>query len=274
MKRNLRRAAVYGVAGLATAAIGVSTANALAESSTDGPDAQAAQAPAPVQAKTSDVKAGGDEGKALAPKALVAPAPPQRPAPPVRHVEPAAAHRHATVPAARPVLPKPAKARAAQPHVSWARQELPQKRFVVQAAAQPVIAPAVAPTAVKEKLDTAVKAVTDAHQAVVDAGKALHKAKDQLVQSKKDLEKLRDEVAKPASGKKPCHPALHDLDKKAGFPGELAKHVAKGKHAKTVTTSSSSKGGVVTKTATSTGDGVSSTSTATSTNGTVSANAW
>ncbi len=191
------------------------------------------------------------------------PAAPERPAPPVRHVEPAAAH-HTAVPVA-----------LSKPHVKKVRTAVaPQKRFVVQAAAQ---VPAAARVAVApQTLDTAVKAVDNAHKAVKDAEKVLHKAKEQLSKSKKDLEKLRDAM-KPSSGKKPCDddPAAHHQIKKTDFPAELAKRIAQhrteGKHVKKTTSES---GGVVTKTATSSGNGVYSSSTATSTNGTVSADAW
>src|SRR6266496_5235310 len=96
MKRNLRRAAVYGVAGLATAAIGATTANALVDSPAD----TAAPAPAPAPAPVVPKALAGNAAKQAVPLAA-----PEHVAPPVRHVQPAPAH-HSAAPAARTVKPR------------------------------------------------------------------------------------------------------------------------------------------------------------------------
>lgn len=270
MKRNLRRAAVYGVAGLATAALGATTANALVDSSADS----AAPAPAPAPAATPAPAPAHVPGAApVAPKpvnvlpkthtaAAAQPATPKR----AHHVKPAAAHR-AAVPVA-----------LSKPQVKKVRQAPQQKMFVVQAAAQtPAAAPvrmALAPAA--PKLDAAVKAVDDARKSVKGAEKTLRDAKKRLVQSEKDLKNLLDSM-KPMPGKKPCHDhhGAHDRIKKADLPDDLAKRLAALRaEGKTVSKTTHKSGNTVTKTASSSGKGASSWSSATSTNGTVSADAW
>ncbi|OXM60837.1 hypothetical protein [Amycolatopsis vastitatis] len=263
MKRNLKRAAVYGVAGLATAAIGASTASALAEDGQENHDvkpAQAAPQAAPVPQRVPP---------AAAPPARVAKPQhtvdgPKKPEP--RHVVPAAPHRPALA-AARPVLPKQTTAKHAK-SPSRTRSSAVQKtvdasttRYIVRAAVQaatPAVEKIVADTT-GQGIDEAVKAVGVAHQAVQDAektlgeaGKALTKAKDTLGKTKADLEKIRDGLK---IKKVPCD----------DVPVRKTEH-GKRTHDR--------HGKVVSKTASVTSGGVTSTSTATSTNGTVSAAAW
>lgn len=273
MKQNLKRAAVYGVAGLATAAIGASAANAIADDGQENHDAKPAQAAAqavPVpQHAAPPPAAAAPQGEVARPQHTVdGPAKPHHVTPPAKPhhvVPPAAAHRPA-VAAARRVLPKqpPAKHAKSSPRT---RSSAVQKkvdasatRYVVRAAVQ-----AAAPVVEKQEssrivsgttqqgLDEAVKAVGVAHQAVRDAektfdeaGKALAEAQDTLGKTRSDLEKVRDGLK---TKKGPCD-------------DERAKRTHH-KHDK-----------VVSKTASVSSGGVSSTSTATSTNGTVSATAW
>jgi hypothetical protein len=263
MKRNLKRAAVYGVAGLATAAIGASTASALAEDGQENHDVKPAQAapqaaPAPRQAPPA---AAAPQARIAEPQHTVDG--PKKPEP--QHVAPAAAHRPA-VAAARPVLPKQSTAKHAKSSPRTRSSAVQKKvdaattRYVVRAAVQ-------APKPVVEKqavvgnqaLDDAVKAVGVAHQAVQDAektfdeaGKALTKAKDTLGKTKTDLKKIRDGLK---TKKGPCADApVHKTDN------------VKRTHSK--------HGNVVSKTASVSSGGVSASSTATAVNGTVSADAW
>jgi len=250
MKQNLKRAAVYGVAGLATAAIGASTASALAEDGQENHDVKPAQAapqavPVPPAAATVAPPAKIDKPQHTADG-------PKRPEP--KHVVPAAPHRPA-VAAARPILPKQQTAKHAKssPRTRSSavqkKVDASAKRYVVRAAVQPA-APVVAG---HQALDEAVKAVGVAHQAVHDAqktfdeaGKALTQAKDTLAKTKTDLRKVRDGLK---NKKEPCDDG----------------HVKRthSKHDR-----------VVSKTASASSGGAWSTSTATSTNGTVSADAW
>ncbi len=270
MKRNLKRAAVYGVAGLATAAIGASTASALAEDGQENHDVK----PVPAAPQAAAVPQQAPAAVAAPPARIATPQHtvdgPKQPEPP-RHVVPAAAHRPA-VAAARPILPaQPAAKHAKSP--SRSRSSAAQKtvdasttRYIVRAAAQ-ASAPAVktpevrpSPAATTDQgLDEAVKAVGVAHQAVRDAektfdeaGKALHKAKDTLGKTKADLKKIRDGLK---TKKGPCDDA----------PARKTEHGKRtpGEHGK-----------VVSKTASVTSGGVSASSTATAVNGTVSATAW
>ncbi|MEU4519318.1 hypothetical protein AB0F52_11460 [Amycolatopsis sp. NPDC024027] len=266
MKRNLKRAAVYGVAGLATAAIGASTASALAEDGQENHDVK----PVPAAPQAAAVPQQAPPAVAAPPARIAAPQHtvdgPKQPEPP-RHVVPAAPHRPA-VAAARPILPKPPAAKHAK-SPSRPRSSVAQKtvdasttRYIVRAAAQ-ASAPAVktpevrpSPAATTDQgLDEAVKAVGVAHQAVRDAektfdeaGKALHQAKDTLGKTKADLKRIRDGLK---TGKRPCDDA----------PVRVKR--TQNKHGK-----------VVSKTASVTSGGVSASSTATATNGTVSATAW
>jgi hypothetical protein len=261
MKRNLKRAAVYGVAGLATAAIGASTASALAEDGQENHDvkpAQAAPQAVPQQAPPA----------AAAPPAKIAKPPhtvdaPKTPAP--QHAVPAEAHRPA-VTAARRIAPKqtPAKHAKSSPrtHSSAVQKKVDASttRYVVRAAvreATPVgKEQQIRPIVADDALDKAVKAVGVAHQAVQDAqktfdeaGKTLDKAKDTLGKTKADLRKIRDGLK---TKKGPCDDAP----------------VRKTEHEKRT------HGKVVSKTASVSSGGVSASSTATATNGTVSATAW
>jgi hypothetical protein len=268
MKRNLKRAAVYGVAGLATAAIGASTASALAEDGQENHDVKPAQAapqaiPAPVPVPSAAATAA-PPAKIAKPQHTVDG--PKKPEP--KHVVPAAPHRPA-VAAARPILPKQAPAKHAKSSPRTRSSAVQKKvdasttRYVVRAAVQaaaPVVAKQEARQTVagNQALGEAVKAVGVAHQAVQDAqktfdeaGKALTKAKDTLGKTKTDLEKLRDGLK---IKKEPCDEPVRKT------PPVKRTH---GKHGK-----------VVSKTASVSSGGVSSTSTATSTNGTVSAAAW
>ncbi|MFI9452699.1 hypothetical protein [Amycolatopsis sp. NPDC052450] len=269
MKRNLRRAAVYGVAGLATAALGATTANALVDNTDDSaapaPVQAQAPAPAPAPAHVPGAAPVAPKQATALPKAHTAPAQPAAPKP-VHHVKPAAAHR-AAVPVA-----------LSKPQVKKVRQAPQQKRFVVQAAAKaPTVSPlrmAIAPAT--PKLDTAIKAVDDARKTVKTAEKTLRNAKNKLAQSEKDLKDLRESM-KPGPGKKPCHDHKdrHDRIKKANLPDDLAKRLAALRtEGKTISKSTHKSGNTVTKTASSSGNGASSWSSATSTNGIVSANAW
>ncbi|HET6706639.1 hypothetical protein [Amycolatopsis sp.] len=272
MKRNLKRAAVYGVAGLATAAIGATTVSALAENGQENHDVKPAQAAAPQTAPQVVPVPGQAPPAVAAPQAGIAK--PQHPVdgpkkPEPRHVAPAAANRPA-IAAARPVLPRQTTAKHAKssPRTRSSavqkKVDASTKRYVVRAAVQaapPVVKkqevrPAVAGN---QALDDAVKAVGDAHQAVRDAekafgeaGKALHKARDTLGKTKTDLKKVRDGLK---TKKEPCDDA----------PVRETEHGKRthGKHGK-----------VVTKTASASSGGAWSTSTATATNGTVSADAW
>jgi hypothetical protein len=285
--KNLRRVAVYGIAGLATAAIGATTADALIGNGAeehqilDAAQRQPAPAvnPALDAAKTPVKSPVLDAGKAEAPSPVAAkPAPADQVVPPkkvipapVRKVTPAPAHHVA--PARHPVLPK--KPVAAKPKLRPSSAKViegaAQKRFIVQAAradapetavraALPQRSPQLAK--VKQSVDEAVKVVDQAHVAVEQAGKALDKAKQDLTKSKSDLAKLRGDLEKikPTAGHHKHD--RHENAKKTGHRTLTVKEpVAKG--AKTVT-----------KTATASNGNVYSTSTATSTNGSVSANAW
>jgi hypothetical protein len=261
MKRNLKRAAVYGVAGLATAAIGASTASALGEDGRENQDVRPAQAapqapPAPKQAPPP--AAAAPQAKVAQPQHTV-----DGPAKPQPHqVVPQAAHRPA-VAAARPVLPqqRPAKHAKSSPRT---RSSAVQKkvdasttRYVVRAAVQNAT-PVVEKHEVRQ-IHEAVRTVGVAHQAVRDAerkfdeaGKELVKARDTLGKAETDLKRLRGGLK---TGKKPC-------DDEPVRKTEHGKRT-QGKHDR-----------VITKTASASSGGASSTSTATAVNGTVSADAW
>lgn len=251
MKQNLRRAAVYGVAGLATAALGASAANALID---DKPDATAAPVPAPAPASAPvhlGPVAAPQPQKVSPPHTANAPAQPHR-------VAPAAAHRPA-VAKARPKLPKAAVAK----QVKVARtQQAPAQRavdaaakpYIVLAAAKPA-APAakpVAPLPEPRELTDAVKAVSDAHEAVKKAEKTVHEAKDKLKTARENLHKVRDNLKKRCEEEK--------------LAAKKIKHIKRDDDLKILP---ALPGRVIVKTATASGGGAHSTSIAKAVNGTV-----
>jgi hypothetical protein len=248
MKRNLKRAAVYGVAGLATAAIGASTANALAESGQENQDVKPAAQPAQAAPQQAPPVVHAPPAAIAKPQHTVDG--PKKPAP--QHVAPAAAHRPA-VAAARPVLPKQPTAKHAKSS-SRTRTSAAQKkvdasttRYVVRAAVQ-AATPVVEKQEVRhghQALNETVKALGVAHQAVEAAQKNFDEAGKALTKAKTDLKKIRDSLKK-----KPCDEA----------PAQVKR--TESKHGK-----------VVSKTASASSGGAWSTSTATSTNGTVSVSA-
>ncbi len=230
-KNNLRRAAVYGVAGLATAAIGASTANALVDDRPDDKPAQdvaqaahpqAVQTPAPqVQKSAPQTKpaAPAQTGKVAPQTKSAAPAqvaPPAQVVPPQVVVKPvlpvqAPVVKQAALPqkTVKPVqtvkklsqsLPVAKKSAAVAPRALKSvapklSSALPDKRFVVRAAVVDP-PPVTSPRTIRKQLHEATKVVDTAHDAVEQAGKALEKARGDLKKAKSDLEKLRESVEK------------------------------------------------------------------------------
>ncbi len=234
-KNNLRRAAVYGVAGLATAAIGASTANALTDDRTEHkPVLDAAQAakpqqveapasPKPSASSTTQGKKAAPQEKATAqgrtaatPAESVAPkrvSPPQaaQTVLPVRApavTTPAAQVKRAVKPALEtkktarttPVVRNAAvvKPRMTKTADTKRSQHLAGKQFVVRAAvADP------APVTVRKQLRNATELVEAANDAVDKADKVLDKARADLKKAKGELEKLRKSLEKPKEHDKP-----------------------------------------------------------------------
>ncbi len=193
---RMGRVAVYGVAGLATAAIGATAANAFATGTAPAPTPAPAAAPAvkqavPPPAKTSPAPAAKPAtGKAAAAPKPIAPAKVATPAKKVR-VAPAATHRSSAKPHR---VAKPAAARATPE----------RKRFVVQAAAAPVVKTTV-PGSVGKVLTHAEQRVTAAEQ--------------ELTKIKNDLAKLRESLRPDAHREhhaKPARDEAHAGHRKTG----------------------------------------------------------
>lgn len=179
---TIGRAAVYGVAGLVTAAVGVSAASSLLDEQPATADAKATTQTVPSPAPSQPV-----------PVAVPAPAP--------RVVaEPASANRVAVPVVRRTPVSRPHTARKAP-----ARQALPghAKPIALVAAVSPP--PIAHPVALQSTLDSSIKAVDTAGRAVDQADKALGKARDELKQAKADLEKLRKELAEPKTAAHEVH---------------------------------------------------------------------
>lgn len=198
---RMGRVAVYGVAGLATAALGATTANAFAGDETPAPAPAPAPAAAPVAppaVKTTPAPAvkpsTGTAPKAQAPAAPVKVATPVKKAAPAKKVRatPAAVHRSSATPH-----------RVAEPAVTRSAPE--RKRFVVQAAAKPVVKLAALPTSVDKVLTHAEQRVTAAEQ--------------ELTKIKKDLAQLRENLRTPQPGAHRKHDAKPSRDKSAEQAG-------------------------------------------------------
>ncbi|MFE5565018.1 hypothetical protein ACFQ68_08505 [Amycolatopsis japonica] len=225
-KNNLRRAAVYGVAGLATAAIGASTANALVDDrSEDKPAQDSAQAAKPQHAEVPPPQQKSGTAapqtrqatpwtapvvprtepvvpKHVTPQPVVRPVLPvrapvapaiKRTAPVERNVEPARTVKR--LPTSVPVVKKAATVnpRAVKTVTSKA---LSQKRFL----GKPLVAPLPAPPqeTILQQVRHAAKAVDTAEEAVTRAEKALEKARIDLKKAKEELKKLqREDHEKP-----------------------------------------------------------------------------
>lgn len=242
-KNNFRRAAVYGVAGLATAAIGASTANALVDDRPDEKPAQdAAQAARPPQVQAPVPQQQKQVGKPsprteTAPR-RVSPQPAVKPVSPVRHpvapvvkqttpqrpvklaqpvkkvphsvpvVKKAAAVKPRAVKplAVKPIAVKPLAAKAIAPKLAGV---LADKSFVVRAA---VVDPPTSSRAIRKQVQETAKVVDSANEAVEQAGKVLDKAKTDLKKAKGDLEKLRKSVEKLKDHDKPFKIMTGDRD--------------------------------------------------------------
>jgi hypothetical protein len=187
---NLRRVIVYGVAGLATAAIGATTVNSIV-SDADQPEAQ----------KTGQSSPTPGTAPATVPPPAPAPAPATqlqvRPAPAAQQAKPAAApavELPVKPPVKRPVKPavKPVMKTKIKP-VTLRKTTQAKKKPVVLASA--VTVPAPKPATVDLSLPKALANVGQAQAAVKRAEAGLAEAKKNLRLAKSKLDKTRQRIA-------------------------------------------------------------------------------